>query len=89
MDYKKDIYSKKVKYIRDINQDSKQNLFNSIKNKNIINNLLLDDNIDPNINYNILENILTECLNESIPLKQIRMNKYKFKKNRLDYKWVD
>ena len=80
MDYKKDIYSKKVKYIRDINQDSKQNLFNSIKNKNIINNLLLDDNIDPNINYNILENILTECLNESIPLKQIRMNKYKFKK---------
>ena len=42
--------------------------------------MLLDDNIDPNINYNILENILTECLNESIPLKQIRMNKYKFKK---------
>ena len=80
MDYKKDIYSKKVKYIRDINKDSKQNLFNSIINKNIINNLLLDDNIDPNINYNILENILTECLNESIPLKQIRMNKYKFKK---------
>ena len=28
-------------------------------------------------------------LNESIPLKQIRMNKYKFKKNRLDYEWVD
>ena len=41
MDYEKDLYTKKVKYIRDINQDSKQNLFNSIKNKNIINNLLL------------------------------------------------
>ena len=66
MDYKKDIhvYSKKEKYIRDINPDSKLNLFNLIKNKNIINNLLKDDNIDPNINYNILKNILTECINE-------------------------
>ena len=64
VDYKKDIYSKKEKYIRDINPDSKQNLFNLIKNKNIINNLLEDDNIDPNINYNISKNILTECINE-------------------------
>ena len=39
-------------------------LFNLIKNKDVINNLLEDDNIDPNINYNILKNILTECINE-------------------------
>ena len=55
---------KRKKYIRDINPDSKQNLFNLIKNKNVINNLLEYDNIDPNINYNILKNILTECINE-------------------------
>ena len=33
MHYKKDLYSKKVKYIRDINQDSKQNYLNQLKIK--------------------------------------------------------
>ena len=35
---------------------------------------------DPNTNYNILENLLSFILNKHIPIRRVKLNKYKHKK---------
>ena len=43
-----------------------------------------DVSTDPNINYNILENKITGLINTYMPLKRVKYNKYKHRKN----KWI-
>ena len=78
-----DINQKKtrnVKYFRMINDTTINNLYQDLVNIDINASLRSELTTDPNINYNILESIITNALDREMPLKKIKIHKYKQKK---------
>jgi hypothetical protein len=69
-----------VIYSRYFDPEKKKKLYKLLEDKTIISLLSTDENVDPNNNYNVLEDILITALNESIPLRKIKSNKYKYKR---------
>lgn len=76
----------KVKYI-ELRTNTKKHiekLINSLKSENIINRLDVNIECNPNYNYNILSNIINDKMNEYIPIKKVKFNPRKHKRQ----KWV-
>ena len=70
-DYQKN--TQRTVYRRNFNDELKHNLYDSLKQCNILNYLSNDLNADPNVNYNILE--------ELIPLRKYKIHRHKNKKS--------
>ena len=71
-------------YSRNYNIHTLKNLYQDLERTDFDSILLQDNLLDPNINYNIFENILVQAINKHIPLKRIKFNKHKHKRN----KWI-
>ena len=63
-----------------INDTTINNLYQDLVNIDINASLRSELTTDPNINYNILESIITNALDRQMPLKKIKIHKYKQKK---------
>ena len=64
-------------YRRNFNYESKCNLYDSLKQCNIVNYLSNDLNADPIVTFNIFEELITRNLNKHIPLRKYKIHKHK------------
>ena len=63
------------------NQETKQNMLTELMNMDIYNKLNIDLCADPNSNYNILEETIRKCKDKHMPVKTVKYNKHRHKKN--------
>jgi len=61
-----------------------ENFMNELENTCTLDKFVTAFDSDPNANYEILHNLLLQGMNKHLPIKTVRFNKYKHKKN----KWV-
>ena len=64
-----------------LDSNSVHNFYDEINNCNIMQLLDTNSHHDPNINYSTLETILTKAKEKHMPIRKIKFNKYKHKKN--------
>ena len=67
----------KFKYGRKYNDKNVSKILHSLENIDIINLMTFDN---PDKNYDILETLLIQAIDRYMPMKKIRLNKYKHKK---------
>ena len=73
---------KKFKYIKQhkITNEGIRKFCDELEAKEIVNNLVQDIYSDPNINYNIVHSHIQNALHKHLPIKTVKFNKYKHKK---------
>ena len=70
----------KILQYRDFKKQNVDKMIQELESIDIIQLLNPDLWSDPNTNYNILENLLSSILNKHIPIRRVKLNKYKHKK---------
>ena len=71
---------RRYNYVRKSDETSIKNLIQFLDTVEIMALLYHNPDIDPNMNYNILESLITNALDIYMPLKRIKLHKYKHKK---------
>ncbi len=67
------------------NPNSISNFQNELLELDIMSQFANNPTANPNYNYNILHNVIETAANKHLPLKTVKYNKYKHKKNKMDY----